>query len=209
MRKSAIVNLNSSKFVLTIKSNCLVIIFSLIFVVGVILGTVFVKRNLSILNATNNVFLGFLEDRTTVGFLRIFLTALMDLLPIFLVVFLCGTSLVGVVLTPLAICYKGFSFGILAGYLYKTYMLKGIAFNALIFVPTNLIAALALIYCGKISFNFSLILLRSSMPRGQSVNLYNNFQSYCRSYTLSACFLFVSALTDALMSVGFIKLFNF
>lgn len=209
MRKSAVVNLNASKFVLTIKNNYSVIIFSLVFAIGIALGTILVKQNLSVLNATNNLFSDFLSARTGVGFLRIFLASLLELLPIFLAVFLCGTSLVGVVLTPLSICYKGFSFGVLAGYFYKTYMLKGIAFNALIFVPTNLISALALIYCGKISFNYSLILLKSSLPRGQSVNLYNHFQAYCRSYILSSCFLIVSALADALMSVGFIKLFNF
>ena len=209
MRKSAIVNLNSSKFILTVKSNYSVIIFCIVFVLGIIFGTVLVKQNATVLNATNNIFSDFLSNRAAVGFLKIFLTALLDLLPLFLAVFLCGTSLVGVVIIPLSICYKGFSFGILAGYLYSKYLLKGIAFNALIFVPTNLITALALIYCARISFNFSLILLKSSMPRGQSVNLYNHFQDYCKSYFLSSSFLIVAALADALMSVGFIKLFNF
>ena len=39
MRKSAIVNLNSSKFLITVKQNYLVIIFSIVYVLGIIIGT--------------------------------------------------------------------------------------------------------------------------------------------------------------------------
>ncbi len=209
MRKSAIVNLNSSKFVTTFKQNYLVIIFSVVYVLGIILGTFFVSKNTSISAVTSDTFSDYLISRQSVGFFKIFLTSFSDLLPFALAVFLCGTSLVGVALIPVALAFKGITLGAFSGYLYSTYLLKGIAFNALMLIPTNLIAAVALIVCGRISFDFSLVLIRASIPRGQSVNLYNNFQTYCKSFAISLVFFVLSALIDALMSVGFMKLFTF
>ena len=209
MRKSATINLNSLKFVTTIKTNYPIIIFSLIFVVGITFGTFLIKYNPTVTLAAETMFKEFLSNRISQGFFKIVLLSFLDLLPLCLVIFLCGTSLIGVVLIPISICYKGVMFGILSSHLYVTYMLKGIAFNALLFVPTNLISALTLIFCAKISFNFSLILLKSSLPRGQSVNLYNQFQSHCKKYAFCVVFLMLSAFIDALMSIGFIRLFNF
>lgn len=209
MRKSATINLNSLKLVTAIKINYPIIIFSLIFVIGVVGGTLLIKYNPTVIMAAETMFHEFLQCRTSNGFFKVVLISFLDLLPLCLVIFLSGTSLIGVVLIPVSICYKGVMFGIVSSYLYVTYMLKGIAFNALLFVPTNLISALTLIFCAKISFSFSLVLLKSSLPRGQMVNLYNQFQSHCKKYVFCTLILIISALVDALMSVGFIKLFNF
>ena len=209
MRKSAIVNLNSSKFINTLRLNYLVIIFSVVYIIGIALGTLLVSKNSALSTAAATTFSGYLGSRQSVGFFKIFLNSFLDLLPVALAVFLCGTSLVGVALIPLAISFKGITLGVLSGYLYSTYLLKGIAFNALLLIPTNLVAALALIICGKISYNFSLVLIKASLPRGQAVNLYNDFQNYFKSFLISLTLFCLSALLDALMSVGFMKLFTF
>ncbi len=209
MRKSAIVNLNSSKFLITVKQNYLVIIFSIVYVLGIIIGTFFSSKNSAINSAVANYFSEYLSSRHLVGFFKVFLTSFFDLLPFALAIFLCGTSLVGVALIPFAIMFKGAAFGMFSAYLYSAYLLKGIAFNALMLIPTNILAALALIICGRISFNFSLVLIKASIPRGHSVNLYNSFQIYCKSFLISIIFLVLSAIFDALMSVGFMNLFSF
>ncbi len=209
MRKSAIVNLNSSKFVNTLRLNYLIIIFSVVYILGIFLGTFLVSKNSAVATAAATTFSGHLEVRQSAGFFRIFLNSFLDLLPVALAVYLCGTSLVGVALIPLVIAFKGVSLGVLSGYLYSAYLLKGIAFNALLLIPTNLIAAIALIICGRISYNFSLVLIRASIPRGQAVNLYNHFQNYCKSFLISLTLFSFSALLDALMSIGFMKLFTF
>lgn len=209
MRKSATINLNSLKLVTALKINYSLIIFSFVFAVGVAIGAFFIKYNPSVISATESIFKDFLLSRVSNGFFKIAIISFLDLLPLCLAIFLSGTSLIGVVLIPVFLCYKGVMFGMLSSYLYVTYLVKGIAFNALFLVPTSLITALTLIFCARISFNFSLILLKSSLPRGQSVNLYYQFQSYFKRYTLSLVFLMLSALLDALMSIGFIKLFNF
>lgn len=209
MRKSTTINLNSLKIVSNIKANYSTIIFLLIFVVGVTIGTLLIKYNPTITIAAETIFREFLSERISSGFFKVLLVSFLNLLPLYLVIFLSGTSLIGVVLVPISICYKGVIFGIVSSYLYVAYMLRGIAFNALLFVPTNLVAVLTLIFSAKISFSFSLILLKSSLPRGQSVNLHNQFQSYFKKYTVCIVFLGLSAIIDALMSYGFIRLFNF
>ena len=88
MRKSAIVNLNSSKFLITVKQNYLVIIFSIVYVLGIIIGTFFSSKNSAINSAVANYFSEYLSSRHSVGFFKIFLTAFFDLLPFALAIFL-------------------------------------------------------------------------------------------------------------------------
>ena len=209
MRKSAIVNLNSSKILVNLRQNYLIVIFSAVYILGVFLGTFLVSKNSAIGTAAQAEFSNYLTARQSVGFLNIFFNSFLDILPLVLAVFLCGTSLVGVALIPLSIAFKGIIFGTLSGYLYSTHLLKGIAFNAIILIPSNFISIVALLICAKISYNFSLILIRATLPRGQAVNLCKDFQNYCKSFFISLTLFCLSALFDALMSVGFIKLFTF
>ena len=86
------------------------------------------------------------------------------------------------------------------------FMLKGIAFNALLLIPTMLFCAIALFILGRNAFSFSLLLARISLPGGQAVNLYNFFQNYCKK--LIFILFILSAIIDAVMSVSFIRFFD-
>ncbi len=209
MRRSTIVNLNTRKFVKILKQDYLTVIFAVIFLIGIIVGVIAVGRNSVAGTVAQQQFSAYVESRKDAGVFRIFISAFFDVLPLGLITFLCGTSLVGIALCPLAVCYKGFSYGIISGYLYKIFLLKGIAFNALVLIPTTLVSSIALIICGKLAFNFSLILARASIPKGQSVNLYNSFQLYCKRFAVSLLLLALSSMIDAIMSVAFLHFFNF
>ena len=124
-------------------------------------------------------------------------------------VFLSGTSLIGVVLIPLLVFLKGSIIGVYSGFIYSNYLLKGIAFNALFFIPVNIILVFALIFCSKTSFSYAIILLKISMPKSYSVNLSSNFQNYYKRFSLAALLVILSAVIDALMSSSFLGLFNF
>ena len=209
MRRSTIVNLNTRKFVNILKQDYLTVILSFVYVIGIIIGAVSIDKFSVAQTIAEQQFLGYVSARTGTAFFKIFVSAFLEILPLALLTFLCGTSLVGIALCPITVCYKGFVYGMLAGYLYKTYLLKGIAFNALVLIPGALLSAIAIIICGKLAFKFSYLLARASIPKGQSVNLYNSFQLYCRSFAFSMLLLGLSSMIDSIMSVAFLNFFTF
>lgn len=209
MRRTAIVNLNTSRILREIKVHYLTVIFTIFFIVGIAVGAATVGKSAVVNTLTEESFLSYLQVRTNSPIYRIFFEAFFDIAAVALVVFLCGTSLVGVALAPTILLLRGFTYGAYAGYLYSTFSLKGIAFNALMLIPVNVITALALILCGKLAFNFSFSLVKSSIPKGQSVNLYYAFQYYCKRFCVMLLIVALAAAVDAIMSAAFLGFFVF
>lgn len=208
MKRTTVINLRNSKFLNSVKGNYLVIIFAVVFIIGLTLGTFWVAKNTTIQGIALEEFNVFKTVRQNNKIFKVFLISILDILPFALIVFLCGTSFIGIALTPLVICFFGFKYGIFSGFLYMNYMLKGIAFNSLLLIPTMLFCAIALFVLGRNAFNFSLLLARISMPGGQVVNLYNFFQNYCKKFLLIFVLFIFAAMIDAVMSVSFIKFFD-
>ena len=209
MKRTTIVNLNKSKFVNVISKNNIVIIMTFFYVLGILLGVLWLKNSQGIFDIAKQSFSAYLSERSAKGLFSVFLSSFSSLLPVALLLFLCGTSIVGIVLTPLAVCYRGFEYGILSGFLYSTFSLQGIAFNSLILIPCTILAVFGYIISGREALKFSLKLARISMPKGQAANLYNDFKTYCKIFILILILFVFSALLDAIMSVSFLKFFNF
>lgn len=209
MKKSTIVNLNKSKLFNSFKHNYLMIIFAGVFIIGIVFGVLWVNRSANIASIAAENFAIYKQIRTTSGIFRVCLSSIFEVLPFALIVFLCGTSLVGVALTPITICYYGFQYGVFSGFLYMNFLFKGIAFNSLLLIPCTLFAIFGLISAGKLAFNFSLLLAKISLPKGQSVNLYEYFQVYCKRFLITLILFLISAVVDAVMSVSFINFFDF
>ena len=209
MRHTGIVNLSRSKFANTVLKNNVVIILAICFVVGIIVGVLAIGNSEALLNIAKSDFDSYLTLRRNSSFGNIFFSSFLSVLPYALLIFLCGTSIVGIALTPLSVMYRGFCYGLTAAYLYNTMSLQGIAFNSLILIPTTLIAVFGYLTCGREAVNFSINLAKISMPNGQAVSIYNDFRLYCKRSLIYFIFYIASALLDAIMCGSFIKFFNF
>ncbi len=209
MKRTAIINLRKTKFAGSFAENRLIIILMFVYVVGIAAGALFLRLSGTVYSIAQNSFNSFLLTRTDKDFFGIFITAFTSLLPAALILFLCGTSVVGVALSPIAVCYCGFNYGITAAYLYKQYLLQGIAFNSLILIPCTVLAVIGYLISGREAFIFSLRLVRISMPKGQAANMYDEFKRYCKKFSLIILLYVVSALADAVLSVSFLKYFSF
>ena len=122
--------------------------------------------------------------------------------------FLCGSSMLGVVLSPLAVFFGGFFCGSFCSYLYSQFSLKGIAFNAVIIIPSFIILIVCIIFSACDSVKFSLVLAKLTLPSTYPVNLYLDFKRYCGRYLIFVALCLISGLVDSVLSHSFLKLFD-
>ncbi len=209
MRNSAILNLNRTKFFDVLVKNKFIISILLCYILGIILGVFCLKSSGGVQAIAKSDFDSYLSVRHSLPFFKVFSNAFLSVIPLCLVMFLCGTSVVGVVLIPICVCYCGFEYGICTAYLYKEYLLQGIAFNSLILIPATLITVLGYVLLSKEAFGFSLQLLRLTLPNYNSQSVYNGFKGYCKRFLILLLIFIGSAFADSLLNMAFLNFFNF
>ena len=185
------------------------LIFSAIFLVGVILGCLLVGRLDSVLGDATDKFNSFFDIRHNEGFLSIFKNSALSVLPYYIFIFLCGTSVIGCVITPLILLVYGFSYGGFAGYLYFTYKLDGIMFNVLVLIPSVLICVVGMLLLTREAFSFSKLLSGICIKSNKPINIYSNFKHYSVKSLIFLIFAVVSVFFDIGMSLLFIDFFEF
>ncbi len=184
-------------------------VFSCLFLLGALIGSIFICNSSSLSEYTRQTVKSFIDIREDGQFWPMLQNALLLSLPLYLVVFLCGTSFIGCVISPFVLAYYGFRYGGMAGYLYSTYKLDGIMFNALLLIPAVLVGAFGLIYITKESFYFSLILSRICVKNSGAANIYSEFKSYCIKCAFLLIFVVISTVVDLASSAMFMRFFNF
>lgn len=209
MKRTAIVNLTKLKWINTLSNNKLLISMALVYVFGIFIGTLFLKNSSAVLNVATLNFEEYLDIRLSRGFFDIFLNSFISALPVALIIFLCGTSLIGIALTFFSLTYCGITYGITSAFLYSNYALIGIAYNSLILIPCTVLTALGFLLSGKEAFIFSLRLAKLTMPKGQTANVYSDFKNYCIKFALIVFIFIGSAILDAVLTKSFIGYFNF
>lgn len=209
MKHITTINLRKSKVIGSFSQNKFLIVFTILYAFGILLGVFLLKRNSAVFALAKASFSSFKLVRTTENFWNIFLSAVMSFLPTVLALFLSGTSVVGVALSPVIVCYCGFSYGITAGFLYTNYSLQGIAYNSLILLPCTFFALIGYFICAKSAFGFSLNIVRAILPEKRCEGIFDNFKGYCSRYALNLFIFVVPCLLDSILSVSFFKYFKF
>ncbi len=204
-RTKSIFSLNLS----TISPYLPFIIFSTVFALGVLIGNIAVGRFDVLITYSSETITDFILARNEFNFYTAFKSSAFAVFPMYVIIFLCGTSVVGCVASPIALLYKGFGYGCLSGYLYFTYKLEGIMFNALLLIPSTLTTAFGLVLLAKESFAFSYLLSGICIKSNRPVNVYSNFKMYCTRSLVTVIAALVAVVFDLGMSALFINFFNF
>ena len=209
MKKSTVVSLNKVKIFDIIYKNRVILILSLLFAVGVILGVITYAKSDMAQSLSKGFFESYITKRTMGSFISVFFSSFAFSLLITIFAFLIGGSIMGVIISPLYICTFGLSYGIVASFLYNTYSIKGIAFCSVIFIPSTIIVLIGLVFAGRHSVNFSLTIAKLTLTNSLARNLYEDFKKYCSNYIVVTVFILLSALVDASFSKLFLKFFEF
>lgn len=205
MRRSKIFTINLKD----LKPHLPIILCFSVFIIGLVLGSLFVGN----FDYAKEYFSSSLEHRTDIriegNITNIFFDSFKGVIPLYLFVFLFGTSVVGCAMSPLILLWYGFSYGSISGILYSSYDLEGIMCNAIIFIPSVLFCAFGLSLLVRDAVSFSYLLSGICIKANKPINIYSNFKSYCLRGIISFIFAVVSIVFDVVMSSLFIKYFNF
>ncbi len=201
MRKGKVLSLKTVEFVA--KNNILAVLFVLI-TSGVAVG-IFTESKLQVLSQYSASYVErFVALRSGESFVSVALSSFMSSALVLLVLFAAGTSMLGVVLVPFLAALQGVFYGGVSALLYSEYSVKGIAFNAVLIVPSAFVFVVALLLAARESMRFSLIIAKMSLPGSPSVNLSFDFRNYCGRYLFIVLIALASALTDAVLSCSFL-----
>ncbi|MBQ4118926.1 MAG: hypothetical protein IJD45_00880 [Clostridia bacterium] len=208
MQKGRVLSIKSYGIFEFLKNNSFLLTVTLIFTIGFFVG-IFTHNNLSFLKSYSNDYIAeYILLRTSESFGTIFINSMFAFLSALFIFFILGASLFGVVTVPSALFIKGLLQGSITAFLYSSYSLKGIAFNAVIIIPPTLIFLIILILASRESVRFSIKFSSLTLPKTLPINLSVDFKDYTIKYLILALSTVVCALIDAIVSSGLIKHFT-
>lgn len=208
MKKGRVLSLQKFSAAEFFKKNYFSLFLILAFIIGIFFGVYFLKNSLKLANYTKNYVEKYLLLRNTSSFLKILFSSFFNSLSVLFLNFFLGTSLFGVVTVPSLIIIKGTQYGSIIANIYSQYGVKGIAFNAVVFIPSTIIFIIILIFSSKISIRFSLKISSLTLNKTLPFNLSREFKSYSTKFIVFSVFILLSALLDAIVSVTLFNYFN-
>lgn len=203
MKKGTVLSLKKIRFSEFLIKNNVSVLLVILFVAGIAAGTFAGKKFVGLNDYSAEYLERFIAERKNASFLSVTVNSFAGSALVLLAVFAAGTSVLGVVLVPIAAVLRCVLYGSVSALLYSQYSVKGIAFNAVLIIPAEIIFALSLLSAARESLNFSLNMARLTLPSAPPVNLSASFRDYCGKYIFVCLLTFVSALTDAVMSCSF------
>lgn len=176
-------------------------------ILGVFTGCYFSKGEGMLSEKVISVFLNAFMTGDNISILTEFLRYLLIPSVFAAVEFFLGLSLFGAIAAN-AVPF-GFSVitGIISYFLYKTYLLKGLAYCVILIFPYAVVSIIGMVFCCRESVNMSEFLL-SNVTKSKKYIDYN-FSMYCKSFFKGYIFILIAAGVKAVIDYLFIGLFNF
>lgn len=208
MQRGKVLNLSRLRFTEVLFKNKLLIISLAVFLAGIIFGIISVGKYKNLTDFSAGFITDFMDLRNTEKFSKILLSSFFNSVTVLIVFAVFGTSMFGVVTVPFLLSVIGVIYGNITAYLYSEFALKGIAFNAVIFLPSVIVFLIVLLLASKEAVNFSLKISSLTFSKSGLYNLTLEFKKFLISFLLFISAALVSSLIDAVISCSFIKYFQ-
>ena len=208
MQRGKVLNLSRLRFTEVLFKNKLLIISLAVFLAGIIFGIISVGKYKNLTDFSSGFITDFMDLRNTEKFSKILLSSFFNTVTVLIVFAVFGTSMFGVVTVPFLLSVIGVIFGNITAYLYSEFALKGIAFNAVIFLPSVIVFLIVLLLASKEAVNFSLKISSLTFAKSGLYNLTLEFKKFLISFLLFISAALVSSIIDAVISCSFIKYFQ-
>lgn len=209
MRKGIILNLKHFKVINYVNHNKIFILLCLSFVVGIVIGCCTYSDNTVLADFSEKIFLKYISVHIGNSFFKKFFLIFTKFAFVLILHFLFGTSVFGIVSIPFLTAWQGILFGNISSYLYSGYALRGIAFNAIVFVPPLIIFTISSFFAAKNAITFSFRIVKLTLPKNRPLNLYTDFKNYCGRFLVFLIFSILSAIVDIVLNLLFLHFFEF
>ena len=208
MQRGKVLNLSRLRFTEVLFKNKLLIISLAVFLAGIIFGIISVGKYKNLTDFSAGFITDFMNLRNTEKFSKILLSSFFRSVTVLIIFAVFGTSMFGVVTVPFLLSVIGVVYGNITAYLYSEFALKGIAFNAVIFLPSVVVFLIVLLLASKEAVNFSLKISSLTFAKSGLYNLTLEFKRFLISFLLFISAALVSSIIDAVISCSFIKYFQ-
>lgn len=207
--QTKMLNLHSLKQkVKGVEFNWIMLILITLFFIGLIFGSFSVKNSNSFLTAKiTELYSAYLSQKDTFSSLIIFMYTFLLSMTAVVISFFTGLCALGIPFIVLVPFVSGTVIGTISGFVYETYLLKGLGYCAIIIFPAAAISLVSLISSCKESLLMSGNML-SILATGRTKEQ-NCFKSYCIKYLVFTLVCAAAALIEAVLFNMFSDLFNF
>lgn len=178
-----------------LKENLPYISLLVLAITAILLGALSVNNAL-FSNFSSEIFKDFIDNRKSIDFFDKYISVAWNSLKYPIISFLCATSVLGIVLSPLCLIYVSFCYGIIAGNFYVNFGISGIVFNLFVLIIPSIVLIFTLIVSVKNSIAFSLKIARVCTKDVRCSNLYQSFRLFCLKQLVLALPIMLSVLID-------------
>lgn len=200
---------NGNGVITSLKKNRRILIMMLLFAAGMIIGAVSLKRADSYLSgAFSDMFSVYIRSKSSQSLGMNFINSLALNAAFMLAAFVFGLCAVGLPLICILPIIRGVGIGMLSGYLYSNFALRGLGYCVLVIYPGLIPAIFALLLACSAGINssYEMLLSLSSVKaqRGEG-----SIKIYCMRFLIICILIVLAAVTDAAASRLFCRLFSF
>lgn len=187
-----------------------ILMFSILLLSGLLIGVLVAKNgNESILAQVSRMFDSFYSVRENQSIGASVINSLKVSCAFWLMNVLFGLCIIGIPFVTVIPVIRGLGIGLVTGYIYSIYGIKGIGYCFLIIFPGALISFIALIYAVSDSFKMSLYTLSSCVNPGAPKGGAEKIKIFAVRQIFYLILFAVSAFTDGIVNKLFAGVFNF
>ncbi len=179
-----------------------------LFLIGLVFGSITVKNSDNFIIAKiNEFYINYLNSKNNLDWFSLFLNTLLLTSTAIIISFFTGLCAIGIPIIAVLPFLSGSLIGVVSGYIYETYLLKGLGYCGIIIFPTAAIAVGAIIMSCKESIDMSKNML-TLLVRGRGQGN-QSFKNYCIKFLVFVIIVIIAALVQTVLTKLFIGLFDF
>lgn len=180
----------------------------ILLVIGIVIGSISIK----ILNIKEkneivsffNSFFKLLYD-SNIDSKLLFKESLIGNAKLMFIIWITGAIMVGVVIIPIVVLFRGYAIGFTVGFLVNEFGLKGFLFSVFALLPQNIFIVPGIVSISSIGLSYSLNKIKNKKSRITSSNLLMNFINYSILMLLFCILLIIGSIIEAYITPVFMK----
>lgn len=142
----------------------------------------------------------------SINYKSILLETIKSNMPMMLVVWFLGLTMVGIPIILIIDIIKGFTIGFSISFIINGMGIKGMWFSLLGVLPQNIIYIPCIIFASVLAMEFSLMILKDRADKQRTSNIWVRITSYSFSFMLVVIFMFVGFFMEAYVTPNMVKL---